>query len=584
MDEITSSSHQTSNDDHESDDTNQHDSSKQESKSKMKSKVRKTFKTRDYVADYVDDLIKRLDKMNLEFLTSRSKLIDQLYEFDGKQMSYFKTEGFKRRKTETEAEYIYSKPVRIDNVIHGKVKIWSEKEKKAQRRIVDAQWNPRGVDPGNIETARTHGLIDLCPEVVARFRFDETVRGSFVDIIAIKIGSQIVFGLQIATATQSKINFYFSKTIEQILKYLEKNLVVLLIGTVNNQIAGVYMIPPTQSVKDALGKFKKTMWIVPSMLNKKPTTLLFYKYLENFRYIHEDFKNGVEGTFKTFGDFSTDFLALADNYPHIVSTSYYLSSLFIDASNRTEWASNMSFTNNVACVMKNMKEKLNHGERGDRILEFSGKSKYTLKDERKTLGVNRSGILKWILDLRKPGQQGLNPQMVNIITAIMRLDRDIVHPSEPEQFGMIIVLPILTASGDIALRPDNPAARNLHIVYDIAKGGDYIQVRSARIGAGTYPDDMQSTDGKRTLIKAVFHYKDLIPGSKRLKELQNLYKLFASRTPNANAIEAYERAINDEVIDKEVAKRQKKNAAKREEKKKEKQQKAKEEKDKEIVI
>jgi hypothetical protein len=308
-------------------------------------------------------------------------------------------------------------------------------------------------------------------------------------------------------------------------------------------------------------------------LNKKPTTSLLYKYLENFRYIHKDFKDGVEGVCKTFVDFSTDFLALADNYPHIVSTSYYLSSLFTDASHRTEWASNMSFTNNVASVLKNMKEKLNHGERGDRILEFSGKSKYTLKDERKTLGVNRSGILKWMCELRAPAQQGMNPLKLNIITAIMRLDRDIVHPSEPEQFGAMIVLPLLTASGDLALRPDNPAARTLHMIYDLAKGGDYVQIRSTRIGAGTYPDDMQSTDGKRTLLKAVFHYKDLTPGSKRLKELQQIYKLFASRTPNANAIQAYERAINDELIDKEVEKRQKKNATKREEKNKEKEQK-----------
>ncbi len=53
------------------------------------------------------------------------------------------------------------------------------------------------------------------------------------------------------------------------------------------------------------------------------------------------------------------------------------------------------------------------------------------------------------------------------------------------------------------------------------------------------------------MIRAVFYYDDLKPGSQRLAELRELYRLFAEREPNEAAIAAYKMAVTDELIDRE---------------------------------
>jgi hypothetical protein len=58
--------------------------------------------------------------------------------------------------------------------------------------------------------------------------------------------------------------------------------------------------------------------------------------------------------------------------------------------------------------------------------------------------------------------------------------------------------------------------------------------------------------GMRTRLRAIFYYDELKnPDGKRLAELRELYKTFASRTPTEEAIRAYETAVNDELIDDE---------------------------------
>ena len=212
-----------------------------------------------------------------------------------------------------------------------------------------------------------HGLLQLFPGIISQFNFRETVRGSLVDMIAIYIANpEISLGLQIVTAQLSpKNNPGLYKTIMKIIEYLDMNLVIIFICMINNQIVGVYMLPPTPDIIHELSKFESSLTFQPAILNKTNTRSSLSKYMENFRYIHEKFKN-VKGVFKDLNEFQTDFLELGHKYPYIVNTPFYFTSLFADTADgkRTEWAGNVSFELNVASVL-DITQKYLHGDRGD---------------------------------------------------------------------------------------------------------------------------------------------------------------------------------------------------------------------------
>jgi hypothetical protein len=143
--------------------------------------------------------------------------------------------------------------------LSGSTKIWSVADKRKHQDEVNAVHNPRGVDTnGDKETARFKALMQLFSEIIEKFDFEETTRGSLTDIIVtLKTDGKIVFGLQIATSdAMDRKHFNFAKTVEGLIRYFDENLVVLMIAMVNNQVAGVYMIPPTQDIKDKLATFK----------------------------------------------------------------------------------------------------------------------------------------------------------------------------------------------------------------------------------------------------------------------------------------------------------------------------------------
>ena len=506
-------------------------------------------KTKAYVAEYVHQSVIKLADMGLAFVTPLDILVEQMFDFGGTQLSHFSTR-FRRIETETVSEYTHPTPVRLSNVFNGDTIIAPDNEKKDLRREYNTENRPRGVDSnGNRETSRFNTLLQLFPKIAALFKFKETIRGSLVDIIATsQIDSDINFGLQIATAESSKGYFFFGKTVEKVLQYLNENLVVLLIGMVENQVAGVYMIPPTPSVKAELAKFDGATRVVSRMLNKYNTKALLNIYIEQFRYISTSFKDDVKGDdIKDFDNFSTDFLKLCDNYPYIVNTSKYLSSLFTDANKRTEWAGNTSFEIHVADVL-GITQTPNHGERGDMFLDFG---EFQLLDERKTLLVNNVKKTNdcWKLDLRNMGKQGLDPSKVRIITAFIRSDRTKTCPDQPDDFIAFIMLPVITASGHLALRPDKPESHTLCMNCDITNQSEYVEIKADKIGVDIYPN--QTTEGSTTRIKAVFYYSQLTPGSERLTELQQLYRLFAERTPSEDAIQAYTTTVTDELIDRE---------------------------------
>ncbi len=524
----------------------------------------------DYVAKYVDKLIDTLAVKKITFVTSRSKLIEQLQIFEGKQMTELKTRFRREIQREDGSTYIYEhpNPIRIHSALNRDQTILPDDLKKKKQNELNVIHHPRGIDTsGDTETARTLTLFEeACPDIANQFEFEETTRGTLTDMIMTsKIDPTISFGLQVATA-QSDITFYFNKTVAEILKCLDKNLVVLFIGVVNGEIAGVYMIPPTQGVKDTFGKFPGSKQIAPSMLSKSKTSAQLNKYMENFRYIHTKFQGTaplrVQGTFKGLDAFSAEFLELHNNYPHIVNTREYLSGLFVDASRLTEWICNVSFATHVAHPdILNITEKTIHGERGDKFLNFG---EYQLRDERKILGVDKTIIVDGCkLTLRKQGHEGLNPEKVDVITFFIRSDPDLICPDKPEQIIGFGLLPVTTANGDIALCPNRPQSLHLSMTFDVSKWEEWISITPDRIGNHTYPENMQIAAGTtakpKTSIKAIFYYKDLQPGSARLNELRELYKLFASRQPNEDAIRAYRTAVSSELIDSEKAKKKKNN-------------------------
>ncbi len=525
----------------------------------------------DYVAKYVDKLIDTLAVKKITFVTSRSKLIEQLQIFEGKQMTELKTRFRREIQREDGSTYIYEhpNPIRIHSALNRDHTILPDDLKKKKQDAFNVIHHPRGVDTcGDTETIRTKALFEeACPDIANQFEFEETTRGTLTDMIMTsKIDPTISFGLQIATA-QSNGTFYFNKTVAEILNCFDKNLVVLFIGVVNGEIAGVYMIPPTQDAKDTFGKFAGSKQVAPSMLSKSKTSAQLNKYMENFRYIHTKFQGTVplrvQGTFKGLDAFSAEFLELHNNYPHIVNTPEYLSSLFVDASRLTEWICNVSFAIHVAHPdILNITEKTIHGERGDKFLNFG---EYQLKDERKILGVvdKTISVNGWKLPLRKQGHEGLNPLKVNVITFFIRSDRDLICPDKPEQIIGFGLLPVITANGDLALCPNRPESLHLSMTFDASKCEEWVLITPDRIGNNTYPENMQivagTTSKPKTSIKAIFYYKDLQPGSARLNELRELYKLFANREPSKDAIRAYQSAVNSKLIDGEKATKKKNN-------------------------
>ena len=68
------------------------------------------------------------------------ELIEQLQHFDDTPVK-FRT---RFRRTTPGREYTHPMPVRIDCVLCGTVKIWSDDEKKAYLKIVNVTYHPRG--------------------------------------------------------------------------------------------------------------------------------------------------------------------------------------------------------------------------------------------------------------------------------------------------------------------------------------------------------------------------------------------------------------------------------------------------------
>ncbi len=540
---------------------------------KRSSTETKKPKSEKRVTRSVDKWIKTLEEMDpsLEFVTPRSDLIKQILQFDGKQMSDFKT--MFRRKIDG---YVHPTSVRIGQVLDGNTKIWTEDEKKANQELVNAKHQPCGVDTnGNKEKDRFQGWIDdHCPKIKERFTFEETCRSSLADIIATDRDTGKSFGIQLFTAIlQSHGTCNYNKILDNIIQCIDAKIVPLGIcvtkadNNIDEEVVGGYMINPTSDFENQLteAECKGTMQFAPRMLSKKITSSKLTKILEQFRYIRTKFQNGVQGEYMDLDDFQTNFLNLCDNFPSIVNTPEYLKSLFNSVTSCTEWAGNLAYENNILELVKGLKLTPNHGERGDMVLEYDDGEgfKFKVKDERKTLGVvGGSKDVKslewnsWRVVTREPGHQGLDPSKVDLTTASKRSNRLLSNPNKPEDFPAIVVLPVLTADGNPALRPDDQAAFGLNM--HISPGErEYIRVKTSQIGANIFPESMQKIDEKNksmTKLKVLFYYDDLKnPNGKRLRELLELYTMIGERRKNIkpSAIEAYKTAVNASLIAKE---------------------------------
>jgi hypothetical protein len=133
-------------------------------------------------------------------------------------------------------------------------------------------------------------------------------------------------------------------------------------------------------------------------------------------------------------------------------------------------------------------------------------------------------------------------------------------PNKPENFIGFVFLPILTASGNLALRPDNPSTCTLNMDCNVANRDEWISIIADKVAKDIYPKHMMEIiPGSRYIkIRAVFYYDTLIHGSERWHDFLYLFRLFAKRFPTQEAIDAYNNAITPELIDKEK-KRCKKN-------------------------
>jgi hypothetical protein len=505
-----------------------------------------------FVIECVNKWKKTLAQKNIAFV-DETTLIQQLRYFES-AISHFKTR-FRR----TDIDYEHPVPVMISHVINGHTKIWTKEEQTQYREGLKAIHSPRGIDTnGDKETGRFRGFIDdKCPEIKDLFTIYETVRGSSVDIILIcNMDNQVSFPLQIGTANQSSgATCNFNKIVKDANKCLQRNIIILLIFMVNNKLAGLYFIPPTPAAKKVwaeLAEAHGTMNINPVALNTIKTKSKLYKAMQKFRYLHKDFKKGVNGDSKDLDDFTADFLdMLCDNYHVIVNTPFYFSSLF-EGNNkrqRSEWAANVSFKINVADVLS-ITETTNHGERGDMLLDFG---EFHTMEERKILVIQNGVKSKTsLLYLRKQGQQGLHPSKVGVTTGFQRVNRGQPYPSEPDDFNSCIIFPVLTELGELAMRPDDPSAIGLSLSCDAANQSEYIEIMADKIGVGAFPAHMCEIVGiwkkPRIRIKAVFYYNQLKDNPEKLNELRELYRLFAERTPSENAIAAYENAVTDELI------------------------------------
>jgi hypothetical protein len=503
---------------------------------------------RDSITKLVDKWVTRLDELNVEFVLSREDLIEHLCNLNSAHIYGFKTQ-FKQKGT----GFTYDKPVGIGNVLHGKTKIWTDEEKKAKQRVTNEKNTPRGIDTGgDKETERFFTFFKLFPNLSKRFKVTETVRGSLVDIILTsKRDSSISFGLQIATSKMCNGRFYFRKTITNVLKYLEHNLFILCIGMFDDQVAGVYLIPPTTNVKEGFKKFKDSMEIASTMLSHKQSSSDFVQFLHTFRYISSNFQDGVKGPFKNLTEFSDDFLTmLCENYDKVVNTFEHFSSLFTGASERTEWAAGRSFEMVNDIQELRLTISLIHGERGDVKLKLD--NEHEIVDERKTLSIG-NGSKSWELCLRRMGQQGLNPLKVNTTTAFIRCDRYMKWPRESKDFIGFVFFPVLTASGNLALRPDIVRAHGLCMSCDTNNHDEWIRINRNKVGNDAYPEHMTEIipGSKYIKIRAVFYYDTLTKGSERWNDFLCLFRLFAKRVPTQVAIDAYNNAMTPELIEEE---------------------------------
>ncbi len=553
----------------------------------------KRKRTKDAVIKFIDKVIDQLDQMNLALVKNPWDLIQQLLHFP-KHMSKFKTlfrrtdvvivehtvthrvnngyianydaplcGGF-RRVVQNKIYHIHQTSVAFAAVVSGNTKIWTEQEKKVRRDAVNAENSPRGFDiNGDKETQRVRVVFDdHCPEINETFDIEETVRGSLTDMIfKSKIDNQVGFATQNATARQTvRGTFDFQKLVNDASHCLQLGMMILLVAMVGNRLVGLYAIFPTQSAKKKWAKLAEvygSMRITPSMLNKADTRSVLYKEMEEYRYLHKDFEDGVSGKFKKLDNFSGDFLeALCDNYHTMASTPDYWESLFKDdgsSAKRTEWAGNVSFTKNVANNLE-ITEKTNHGERGDKWINGGD---FLSKDERKVLAINGHSPKShcWMFRVRGLGHEGLHPSHLHTVTVIIRKDRSKKHPNQPSDFIAIGIFPVLTGLGEIAVRPDNPSAFTVPMTCDTANHSEYMDIAYGKIADDAFPAHMCEIvivgNKKKLRIKNVFYYDDLNNSPEKRTELRNLYKLFAERTASENAITTYENAVTAELIDKE---------------------------------
>ncbi len=512
-------------------------------------------RTKEYVTNYVYKWIDILHGKNLEFVTPLWDLVIELRYCSGR-ITQYKT-MFRR----TDIDYTHPTAVLIQNVLNDHTRIWTKQEKQKYEAELYAKICPRGSDAnGDKETACVDVLMSYCSAITDMFDTYETVRGSMVDIILIpKINDQESVALQIGTAEQGRgRTFDVHKTPRELYQLLMLNIAIILIGTVNKQLAGSYLIVPTPAAKEEFAKLAKShgsVRIAPALLGKKNTASDLTRALQKYRYIHPDFQKDVEGKFKNLNDFSSDFLnMIRDNHHTMINTPQFWSMLFKggNKSQLAEWAYNVAIKRNVEDPL-GIKQRINHGERGDMILEFGN---VRVLDERKLLKIHSSvkNLISLILDLRKSGRQGLHPSKVRTVTCPIRGDRSNKNPGNPEDYIALSVFSVITESGDLALRPDAPSSQTLSMSCDVANRSEYIDITVDKIGVGAFPAHLCEIIGiwhkhPKLRIKCVFYFDQLKSNPEKLIELRDLYTMFSEREVSANAIINYENAVTDELID-----------------------------------
>lgn len=503
----------------------------------------------DNCSKIIDRWTSDLAMKHVAFVNTRETLITQLMQFKGPPTDMITT--FKR----TDIDYIHPNPVTVSHVFSGHTKIWTPEEKEQAQKMNQGKHTSRGVDwTGDRETERFHMYLELCPELENVFSFSDTVRGSMVDFIAtFKKNPDRAVGFQICTSIRTSGGQFNFKPVGDMIRYIQNNLIVIFIGVVDNELVGVYIIPPSDEVLAELETHKTTHRLCLHMLSRTKTSSRIGNYLHKFRYLTPKHTNGVNGSFKTLSESVIDLFDIITNFfTSVVQTPLYLSSLFVDDLNRTEWACNQSFDISVLPLLE-ASQTIHHGARGDMWLDFND---FRILDERKILRVHHSKN-GWALALRNPGQQGLHPSKVHVTTGFIRSDRIARVPSNAEDIIGFILLPVLTSDGHLAIRPDNPKANGIFLVCE--PGSEWVRISVDKIGKNTYPNEMTrpgplSKHNATVEIRAAFYYDTLKPNSDRLLELVNLYKDFASRVPTQEAIDAFANAVTDELIEAEKSK------------------------------